>query len=205
MHTIHHTDAFIIKVTPTGEANARAWLFTRALGLVVATVQGVRKSGSKLSMQLSEYSFATVDLVRGKDVWRLVNIAHTSNPFLKNSLDKNESISTERYVFGRSFVRTLAAVERFCQGEEAHEELFDHLVSCFEVIQTASVDQSLDPKSFDALSVWKVLVLLGYGVVPDPYQEYFSFPLSTATRTLTPDTRIQLVREVNAIIKETQL
>lgn len=198
MHTIHHTDAFILKVVPSGEANARAWLFTRSLGLVVATVQGVRKSGSKLSMQLSEYSFATVDLVRGKDVWRLVSITHTSNPFLIKA-------ESSRYVLGRSFVRTLAAVERFCQGEEAHEELFDHLVSCFEVIQTTPAEQPLDPKSFDALSLWKVLVLLGYGAVPDPYQEFFSFPLSTATRTLTPDTRTQLIREVNTIIKETQL
>jgi recombinational DNA repair protein (RecF pathway) len=201
MHTIHHTDAFILKVVPSGEANARAWLFTRSLGLVVAMVQGVRKSGSKLSMQLSEYAFATVDLVRGKDVWRLVNIAHTSNPFLGT----DGATPTERYTLGRSFVRTLAAVERFCQGEEAHEELFDHLVSCFEVIQMTPIDQPLDPKSFDALSLWKVLVLLGYGAVPDPYQEFFSFPLSTATRTLTPDTRTQLIREVNTIIKETQL
>jgi DNA repair protein RecO len=190
MHIVHHTDAFILKTTPAGEANKFVWLFTREFGLIMATVQGVRKSGAKLSMHLSEYSLASVDLVQGKDVWRLVNIVQIQNPFLGHYHGE----------LGRSYVRTLAAVQRFCQGEERHEELFDHLASCLN-----SLADNLDAKSFDTLSLWRVMVLLGYGAVPDPYQNLLLSPFTDAVRELTPQARTQLVRDMNTVIKEGQL
>ena len=107
MHIVHHTDSFILKVQSAGEANSRVWLFTKDFGLVVAMVQGVRKQGAKLQMHLSEYSFIGADLVRGRDVWRLVSVSGEGNPFIDKNLNG----------LGRAFVRTLSAVERFCHGE----------------------------------------------------------------------------------------
>ena len=128
MHTVHHTDAFILKIEPSGEANVRVWLFTKSFGLVVATVQGVRKQGAKLQMHLSPYSLIHTDLVRGKDVWRLVSIKEITNPFIGK--DPNG--------LGRAYVRTLSVVERFCHGEEAHLALFNHLLEALALDGSAS-------------------------------------------------------------------
>jgi recombinational DNA repair protein (RecF pathway) len=160
--------------------------------LVVAAVQGVRKSGSKLAMQLSEYAYVSVDLVRGKEVWRLVTIVQIENPFLENGTKTPLEL-------GRSYVRTLNAVERFCQGEEEHEELFKHLVSCLHAVHASGID----PKSFDTLSLWKVLVLLGYGHTT--HETLLANDFIETVRTISADQRTQLVKEVNTVIKETQL
>lgn len=191
MHTIHHTDAFIVKSQPAGEANRRLWLFTKELGLVIAAVQGVRKQGAKLAMHTSDYSLISADLVRGKEVWRLTTAQEIENPFIGK--DPNG--------LGRAFIRTLSVVDRFCQGEEAHPELFDHLQECLAVIAT----HSIDPKAFDTLSVWKVMVLLGYSAVAEEDRALFSLPLPDAAQLLTEAVRKRLIKEVNETITQTHL
>lgn len=191
MHAVHHTDSFIVKSAPAGEANRRLWLFTREFGLVVAAVQGVRKPGAKLAMQTSEYSLISADLVRGRDVWRLTSVQEIENPFIGR--DPNG--------LGRAFVRTLSVVERFCQGEEAHPELFDHLKECLEIVR----NHELDARSFDTLSVWKVMVLLGYSAVSEEDRALFSLPLGEAAQLLTEESRKRLVKEINETIAQTHL
>lgn len=191
MHTVHHTDAFILKHQPLGEANARVWLFTRELGLVVATVQGVRKQGAKLQMQLSDYALVSADLVRGKDVWRLVSATEISNPFL----------GKRRNGLGRAYVRTLGAVERFCHGEEANAVLFEHLLACLEGID----HKELDERSFDTLSVWKVMAMLGYIDIEEADKRFFTDPFVDGVRVMDGASCARLIRETNDTIKETHL
>jgi len=191
MHTVHHTDAFIVKSQPAGEANRRIWLFTRDFGLVVAMVQGVRKQGAKLQMQLSDYSLASVDLVKGKEVWRLVSASLESAPLMQEP----------RAPFARGFVRTLSAVERFCQGEDPHPELFDHLRECLEALNRGEGEAG----AYDSLSLWKVMVLLGYVAVLEEDEALYRAPLADAVRAIDAATKRRIVQEVNETIKQTHL
>ncbi len=190
MHTVHHTDAFILKIRPAGEANVRVWLFTRDFGLIVASVQGVRKQGAKLQMQLSEYSLVTIDLVRGRDVWRLVSITQLDAPLL----------DPEKVKAGRVLARTFTAVERFCQGEEIHHELFEHLRALFNCFARKDIDQS----SLDTLSLWRVMLLLGYSTEEED-SELLDAPLLETTIKLTPAKKKRLIARVSETIEHTHL
>ncbi len=191
MHTIHHTHAFVLRQAESGEANRRVWLFTEEFGLVVAVVQGVRKVGAKLQMQLVDYAFVSVDLVRGRDVWRLVSISSAHAPLLHEP----------RKTLARSFVRSLGAVERFCHGEEANPALFAHLVAC----QNLLGESGLDERAYDTVSLWKVMTILGYGSVTPEVQPLFEAPLREAVQMLTDTARKQLVRDINEVIEHTHL
>lgn len=191
MHTVHHSAAIILKSVPTGEANRLVSLFTRDFGRIVATVQGVRKQGAKLQMQLREYTFVSVDLVKGKDMWRLVSVAESYNP-LRNVLYSD---------LARSFVRTLAAIERFCHGEERNDELFDHLEACAHCV----ADGTHDAVTLDTVSIWRVLVILGYSAVEKKDEPLYTMPFRDALADMTIQTRSRLIRRVNKVITHTHL
>lgn len=190
MHPIIHTPAFILKSLESGEANRRVWLFTRDYGLIVATVQGVRKPAAKLRSHLLDYTLVNVDLVKGRDVWRLVSASVENNPFI-NSYDE---------LSARTYIRALSLVERLCIEEGVHEELFEHLVSVLSFVGKTQTDNKL----FDAVVLWKILVLLGYIDVPEEQHPLYSISLgdiSTIPGTVTK----ALVIDVTNAIKRTHL
>jgi recombinational DNA repair protein (RecF pathway) len=191
VHAIHHTDAFIVKQQPSGEANSRVWLFTELFGLVVASVQGVRKAGAKLAMHTTEYGFVSVDLVRGKEVWRLISAREIEHPFM----------GKDTTALGRAYVRVLGVVERFCQGEEPHPELFSHLKECLSAFRV----QTLDVRLLDTIALWKVMVLLGYIAVSKEDEHFFSLPLLEAVSRLDEATAKRLIAQTNDAITQTHL
>ncbi len=73
MHHIHHTNALILGSRNRGEANRVFTILTREMGLIHAVAQGVRLNKSKLRYALTDYSYAKIDLVRGKEVWRITS------------------------------------------------------------------------------------------------------------------------------------
>lgn len=186
MHTIYHTRAVILKSTPAREADKLFWLFTRELGLVVALATGIRKPESKLRAQLIDYSFVDVDLVRGKEVWRLVSGTEVDRP-LRHTSD-----------LARPYVRLLGALERFLVDEGEHSELFGHVEEVAELVEGA-----YDPKLFDTLSLWRALAHLGYISVED--ESLFTMPLREALVRVDEETRKRLVVEVNRAISQTHL
>lgn len=148
MHEIYHTEAIILKSTTHGEANKRVWLFTKEFGVIVATVQGVRKSGAKLTGHIADYAYSMVDVIRGKEVWRLISATAIAQPIT----------GRERLPMARAYVRTLSAIERFVVGEGADEFIFSHLKECIAIL----IEDVFDAKLFDTLSLWKLFVHLGY-------------------------------------------
>ena len=191
MHTIYHTDAIVLKSMLAGEANRRVWLFTRELGLVVALVQGVRKAEAKLKSHIVEYSYIRADLVRGKEVWRLINAETISTPL-------GGIIDTDR---ARSFVRILLSIERFVIDEGPHEALFDHVAECAACL----ADESLPVKAYDTVAIWRVFVLLGYSALDESYAIYMQQPLHTVVTTSTDDMIGVLMKDVQQSIAQTHL
>lgn len=189
MHTIYHTDAIITKVSDQGDASRRVWLFTRDLGLIIASVQGVRKSGAKLQMHLREYAYVRADLVRGRDVWRLVGI-HTLAPILL----------PVRSPANRAYVRTLAFINRFLTGEDPHPELFAHISAV-----AASLPMVSDDKAIDTLALWRALALLGYIAVEPGDERLLASPFVEAATLLDTVAMKRCIAQANSAIAESHL
>jgi DNA repair protein RecO len=190
MHTIHHCEAFIVKSAESGEANKRVWLFTKEFGLVMASVQGVRKPGAKLRSHLTDYTLVDVDIVKGRDVWRLVNAKVKTNPFVAGYDELR----------ARSYIRALGLIARFCVEEGEEPELFGHLET---VLKTLKI-KSENPQFFDAIVLWKILILLGYLEITEDLQNLFFTPL---LEIIDPPESIlkKIIKDVTDAINRTHL
>ncbi len=194
MHTVHHTKAVVIKSQPSGEANKLFWLFTRDHGLVVALATGVRLAGAKLKGQTRDYTVLDVDLVQGREVWRLVSAVHDIDP-LKETL---------REPIARSYIRNLATLERFVTEENPHPELFAHILECAMVAEYKALDQKV-VRAYDAIGIWRTLIHLGYIAVDDKDSGLFTDPILHVALQLSTEKLKQLVKVVTEAIKETHL
>ena len=191
MHSIHHTEAVVLKSTIHGEANKRLWLFTREFGLVVASMQGVRKPGAKLASHSSDYSIIRVDLVKGREVWRLISAKVVKNPLEERM----------RESMARAYVRTLSALARFLVDEGVHEELYEHVLVSAEMLQEGGYDAKL----FDALSLWRVFAHLGYIAVVEADELLFTLPLREAYASVTTAQHVRLMESVKTAIEQSHL
>ena len=108
MHHIYHTEGIILGSKNFGEAGKYYSVFTRDLGLIYASAQGVRKMSSKLRFILQDFAYVKIDLVQGKDFWRVTNVSKT------NKLEQIAKQSEHFVVFfniARLLKRLLAGVE----------------------------------------------------------------------------------------------
>lgn len=191
MYAIHHTRAVILKSLPSKEGDKLFWLFTEEFGLVVAVATGIRKPGAKLASQLIDYSFVEADLVKGRDVWRLVSAVPLMSPMSGNT----------RHPLARAYVRMLATLERFLVDEGVHTELFAHIYECAQLLHT----EYEEPKRFDTLAIWRTLEMLGYIAVDDADVPLTTMSFVEALELLDEDRTRRMITAVNATIKETHL
>ncbi|MFA6006666.1 MAG: DNA repair protein RecO [Candidatus Paceibacterota bacterium] len=148
MYRVYTTKAIVLGSKNAGEANKYYFLLTRELGLITAFAQGVRELKSKLRHGLEQYSYVQVSLIRGKEKWRLTNVAHMVGiEGIKNSKEK-----------AKLEAKLCALVQRLVHGEEADIELFDELVDSLKFL--ARCDSDLH--DYELLAVLRVLDRLGY-------------------------------------------
>ncbi len=163
MHHIHHTEAFVLGSRPKGEDSKLLILFTRELGLVYAHAQGIRKLSSKLRFTLQDYSRAQVDLVRGKEIWRVT----TATP-VRSYAELRRHRESERIL-----ARVATLLTRLVAGEEANVEVYEALARTYALLE-AKGQSAEDYRALELLSVARILVALGYlsrampGIVSEP-------------------------------------
>jgi len=150
-HHIYHTEGIVLSGYNTGEANKYVAVFTRELGLVRATVQSIRKSTSKLRYSLQNYSFAKVDFVRGRDVWRITNAIPLT--LFDNVLKDSTKV--------KLVARIVMLIERLCHGEEQNVILFDEVLSGFKKLEKIEMNNE-ELLDFETMLVAKILFHLGY-------------------------------------------
>jgi len=169
-HHIYHTRGLILSSSPIGESNRFYKIFTEELGLVGASAQAVREGKSKLRYSLQDFSWIYLDLVRGKEVWRITSAGECSK------LDKTSEDNTKLSLLIsdqeqlKLFANVCSLVLRFVQGEGKDEKLFCDLLSL-----TLFLGRELIPlhlvSSFETLVQVRILAYLGY-LDPKPYQEF---------------------------------
>jgi DNA repair protein RecO len=150
-HHIYHTEGIVLSSIDIGESNRFLFILTKDLGLVGVMAQGIRELKSKLRGSLQMLSYAYLDLVRGKEVWRITNAGEirSFSPLL---------LTKEKKVL---YARLATLLRRLMPGEGKHSSLFEDVLSGIRFL--ASEDMSPhELKSFEALMVLRVLNDLGY-------------------------------------------
>ena len=125
MHHIYHTEGIILGSRSYGEAGKYYYIFTRDLGMIHASAQGVRKMSSKLRYILQDYSYVKVDLVKGKDFWRVTSASKTN--LLENLCTKKEAYLV--------FVNVAKLLKKLLAGEESNVNLFNDLLNGLSMLE----------------------------------------------------------------------
>ncbi|MFA5933804.1 MAG: DNA repair protein RecO [Candidatus Paceibacterota bacterium] len=194
MHHIYHTHAFVLGNTNTGEANKFLTLFTRELGVVSAHVQGVRHLRSRLRFSLQDFSYAKVDLVRGKEIWRVTSAG---------KINEHEAIlhNHEKRMFVANIFNLL---RRLCPGEEVHEALYDDVQGMFTFLENESIpNEALDQA--EIILVLRILYHLGYIAHGERTKDFILSPYSLELITSASTEKQSIVREINTALRESQL
>lgn len=193
MHHIYHTEGIILGSKNYGETGKYYSIFTRDLGMVYASAQGVRKMSSKLRFILQDFSYIKVDLVQGKDFWRITSASKT------NSLDQ---LSKNLGTFGvLSNVANL--LKRLLAGIEPNEALFKDLLNGLHILEKTETPEDL--RNIEAIIVLRILNNLGYiggddvmqNLVKSPFEENLIFEVSKSRR--------EVLHQINKALKETHL
>lgn len=176
-----------------GEANKILTVFTRELGLIRATVQGIRLNKSKLKFSIQDLSFATIDFVKGKEVWRITSAKSiTSFPLARANNDSLVLI-----------MRISSLLERFCGPEISNEKIFDELIQALYIL-----DDNVENSTREALELHLVLRImheLGYIGESDLLSRYLmtSFDKDKTENLLKE--RQSIISHINKALSESQL
>src|SRR3989344_651547 len=176
MHHIYHTEGIILGSKNYGEAGKYYNIFTRDLGMIYASASGVRKMPSKLRFILQDYAYVKIDLVRGKDFWRITSDSKTN--LLEEIKTKKENLKIVANV-SLLLVRLLA-------GEDANPELFADVLAGLFLLEKAPRNEI---PHREAMLVLRILHHLGYMRDLD----------------YLPEHRLVILREINKVLKETHL
>lgn len=193
MHHIYHTEGIILGSKNFGECGRFYSIFTRDLGMVYASAQGVRKVSSKLRFILQDFSYIKLDLVQGKDFWRITSAGKTN---MLEQLVKNSGTFEVFFNIAKLLKRLLAGVER-------NEVLFVDLINNLSILE--KIEKREDLRNIEAIIVLRILNNLGYiggneilqNLIKSPFEENLIFEFSKS--------RSQVLNQINKALKETHL
>ncbi|HBA46178.1 DNA repair protein RecO [Candidatus Nomurabacteria bacterium RIFCSPLOWO2_02_40_28] len=193
MHHIYHTEGVILGSRNSGEAGKYYYIFTRDLGMIYATAQGVRKMSSKLRFVLQDFAYLKIDLVQGRDFWRVTNASKTN--MLEEITKKPENLKV--------FVNIARLLKRLLAGVEPNEALFGDLVNGLSILEKAEMTEDL--RNIEAIIVLRIINNLGYigdsamlgALIKSPFEENILYEVAK--------NRGKILSEINKALKETHL
>ena len=193
MHHIYHTEGIILGSKNFGEAGKYYSIFTRDLGMVYASAQGVRKMSSKLRFVLQDFSYLKIDLVQGKDFWRLTNASKTN---------KLEQITKQMEIFA-VFANIARLLRRLLAGVEPNEVLFSDLLHCLFVLEKVKTKEDLH--DIEIIIVLRILNNLGYIGEDDKLEVLIQSPFQDNAIFEVSKNRRKILSQINKALKETHL
>ncbi len=195
-HHLYHTPGFILGSSAFGEANCYFKIFTKELGFIKASAQGVRLEKSKLRYSLHNFSYCDLSLVRGKEFWRVTGAIKRGNLY---------EIFREDPETRAVFLRIFSLLERLLSGEEKNESLWCYIEEAVAFASAKKHSENL-ARNFEYILALRVLHALGYlGVSPDTEffvkSPFWSDDLLARVNSLMP----RILGEINRSLKESQL
>lgn len=150
MHHIYHTQGLILGGRGFGEDSKYYYIFTRDIGMIYASASGVRKISSKLRFILQDFSYINVDLVQGKDFWRITTASKTGR--LEELTKRPETLKV--------LVNIARLLRRLLPGTEQNEPLFDNTIQNLSLIEQAKSQEEIE--DLEVRTVLEILHKLGY-------------------------------------------
>ena len=194
MHHIYHTHGFILSSRNSGEANKVFAIYTREMGLVRATSQGVRLAKSKLRFALQDFSYAKIDLVRGKEIWRVTSATNiTSFPYARS--DRQSLLLIAR--IGK-------LIERLCDGEEESGKIFDEFIQALYLLDDSTI-LSTTREALELHLVLRIMNSLGYIGDSEILYQYLSTPFNQIEIETLLKKRQSIISHINKALNESQL
>lgn len=194
-HHVYQTEGIVLSSFNIGESNRFLYIFTKELGLIGASAQGVRELKSKLRYSLQNFSYSNVDLVRGKEVWRITNAGEICK---FKTLIKDEGKK-------KVLVNITSLLKRLCVGEGVHEGMFEEVSSGLLFLERENFTTD-ELRFFEVILVFKILNHLGYWGEDERFTPFLEsrkwnkkilYNISLLYTTA--------LREVNHAVKETHL
>ena len=194
MHHIYHTEAIILDSKNSGEANRSFTLFTRELGVIRAQAQGVRHLKSKLRYALQDLNRVKIDLVRGKEVWRI-----TSATWIHSYEDIKKSQGT----FG-CVIKIAQLLKRLSAGEGHNIPLFEKFISGLSFLEKHSFTYE-EIQDAEVALVLSLLYELGYVEQTHITNPFIGTLLDHEVISQVRPLKSELVKEVNRGIHESHM
>lgn len=194
MHHIYHTHGFITSSRNMGEANKLFVVYTKEMGLVRAVAQGVRLHKSKLRFALQDFSYARIDLVRGRDIWRITSATTISSfPFARSD---HQSLLL--------IARISKLLERLCDGEEENLQIFDDFVQSLYLLDEEEI-QLEKREALELHLVLRIMHTLGYIGKSEILADYLSLPFDQLKVENLLKERKSIIAHINKAMNESQL
>ncbi len=193
MHHIYHTEGIILGSRNYGEAGKCYYIFTRELGMIYASAQGVRKMSSKLRFVLQDFAYVKVDLVQGKDFWRVTSASKTN--LLEQIIKRKENFKV--------LANISRLLKRLLAGVEANEVLFADLLAGLFVLEKIQTREDL--RHVETVIVLRILNNLGYIGGSDMLQTLIKSPFEEGMIFQAAKNRSKILSEINKALKETHL
>ncbi|MEX2052208.1 MAG: DNA repair protein RecO, partial [Candidatus Paceibacterota bacterium] len=193
MHHIYHTEGIILGSRNHGEAGKIFFIFTRDLGLIYASAAGVRKMSSKLRFVLQDFAHLKVDLVRGRDFWRVTSASKT---------DTLEQITQNKLALA-VYMSVARLLKRLLAGEDPNEVLFMDVVQGLGVLEkTQSAEEA---RNIEIVLVLRILSNLGYIGGGDALEDLIKSPFESALAFEVAKSRSVILSHINKALRETHL
>ena len=193
MHHIHHTEGLILGSKNYREADKYYYVFTRELGMIHASAQGVRKMSSKLRYVLQDFNYVKIDFVRGKDYWRITSASKTNK--LENISERKETLEI--------FSNIAHLLRRLLAGEDPNQELFNDLLKGLLVLEKTKNREEL--LNVEAVIVLRALNSLGYIGDNEALQKLIKSPFGENLIFEVGKSRLKILSEINKALEETHL
>ncbi len=194
MHHIYHTHGFIISSRNSGEANKILSIYTREMGLVRAAAQGIRLHKSKLRFSLQDFSYVKIDLVRGRDIWRVTSASTiTSFPYARGDRESLLLVA-----------RIGSLIERLCNGEEESSKIFDDFIQALYILDDTNIEASTR-SALELHLVLRIMNTLGYIGESEILADYLSSPFSEIETKAILAERQSIIAHINKALNESQL
>ena len=193
MHHIYHTEGVILGSRNYGEAGKCFYIFTRDLGMLYASAQGVRKLSSKLRYVLQDFNYEKVDLVRGKDFWRVTSASKTNA--LGGILEDKNKLGI--------MVNISKLLRRLLAGEDPNGILFADLIKGLHVLEKTEKREELP--NVEVILVLRILNNLGYIGGAENLQSLITSPFEDELVYQVAKSKRDILNEINKALRETQL
>jgi len=193
-YSIYTSQGILLNLKDYGEADRVYRIFTKDLGLLVASAKSVRKQASKAGPHIQPFSISNYSFVRGEEMWRITTV---------DTLTNWKKIF-EHKVARQIYSRVIKLLDKLLQGEEAHPALFNILSNGFEFMEknTESKNEYL-LEALETAMVWKITNSLGYAIYNHSILMNEVFDIEQLEYVLNFKTKI--VSEINKSLETSHL